>query len=228
VLFAPELARGLLGAFVGAIRGVSQYRRASFLLGAAGQQVLPTVLQLSERPHLKGALASAPFDTEGVATRDRELVADGVLQGYVLGSYSARKLGLTTTGNAGGIHNLLVNAGGRRDFLTTWRWTGPVRHRAHGPGVSGVTGDLARRQHSDRGQSDRLPGAKALPGTWSMLRISSWGRMSTSRGHSHRVDSWGDDDMGEWRVDCGPGSCHESRSLSADFIFKYSIEPVNQ
>lgn len=111
VLFAPEMARGLLGAFVGAIRGVSQYRRASFLLGAAGQQVLPAFLQLSERPHLKGALASAPFDTEGVATRDRELVTNGVLQGYVLGSYSARKLGLTTTGNAGGIHNLLVNAG---------------------------------------------------------------------------------------------------------------------
>jgi PmbA protein len=147
VLFAPELARGLLGAFVGAIRGVSQYRRASFLLGAAGQQVLPAFLQLSERPHLKGALASAPFDTEGVATHDRELVANGVLQGYVLGSYSARKLGLTTTGNAGGIHNLLVNAGeASASFpeLLKRMGNGLYVTELMGQGVNGVTGDYSR------------------------------------------------------------------------------------
>jgi PmbA protein len=147
VLFAPELARGLLGAFVGAIRGVSQYRRASFLLGAAGQQVLPAFLQLSERPHIKGALASASFDTEGVATRDRELVANGVLQGYVLGSYSARKLGLTTTGNAGGIHNLLVNAGeASASFPELLRRMGNGLYVTElmGQGVNGVTGDYSR------------------------------------------------------------------------------------
>ena len=147
VLFAPEIARGLLGSFVGAIRGVSQYRRASFLLGAAGQRVFPAFLQLSERPHIRGALASAPFDTEGVATRDRELVIDGVLQGYVLGSYSARKLGLTTTGNAGGIHNLLVNAGAASaSFADLLRRMGSGLYVTElmGQGVNGVTGDYSR------------------------------------------------------------------------------------
>ncbi len=148
VLFSSDMARGLLGAFVGAIRGVSQYRRASFLLGAAGQQVLPAFLQLSERPHIRGALASAPFDTEGVATRDRELVVDGVLQGYVLGSYSARKLGLTTTGNAGGIHNLLVNAGPAASAgfpeLLKRMGSGLYVTELMGQGVNGVTGDYSR------------------------------------------------------------------------------------
>ncbi|HXN11115.1 MAG TPA: metalloprotease PmbA, partial [Steroidobacteraceae bacterium] len=113
VLFAPELARGVYGHFIGAIRGVNQYRRSSFLLEAAGQQVFPQFLSIIERPHLPRGLASSPFDAEGVATRDRDLVQDGVLQGYVLGSYSARKLGLKSTGNAGGVHNLLIQANGR-------------------------------------------------------------------------------------------------------------------
>ena len=147
VLFAPEMARGLLGSFVGAIRGVSQYRRASFLLGAAGQAVLPAFMQLQERPHMKGALASAPFDSEGVATRERELVVDGVLQGYVLGSYSARKLGLTSTGNAGGIHNLLVDAGPATlafpDLLKRMG-SGLYVTELMGQGVNGVTGDYSR------------------------------------------------------------------------------------
>ncbi len=147
VLFAPEMARGLLGSFVGAIRGVSQYRRASFLLGAAGQAVLPAFMQLHERPHMKGALASAPFDSEGVATRERELVVDGVLQGYVLGSYSARKLGLTSTGNAGGIHNLLVDAGPATlafpDLLKRMG-SGLYVTELMGQGVNGVTGDYSR------------------------------------------------------------------------------------
>ena len=147
VVFAPEMARGLLGSFVGAIRGVSQYRRASFLLGAAGQAVFPAFMQMHERPHLKGALASAPFDSEGVATRDRELVVDGVLQGYVLGSYSARKLGLTSTGNAGGIHNLLVDAGPAMlalpDLLKRMG-RGLLVTELMGQGVNGVTGDYSR------------------------------------------------------------------------------------
>jgi PmbA protein len=148
VLFAPELARGLFGHFVGAIRGGSQYRRTSFLLEAAGTQVFPTFLNISERPHLLQGLASSPFDAEGVATHDRELVQDGVLQGYVLGSYSARKLGLKTTGNAGGIHNLLVTASdgatGSFEQLLQRMGEGLFVTELMGPGVNGVTGDYSR------------------------------------------------------------------------------------
>lgn len=145
VLFVPELARGLFGHFLGAIRGSSQYRRASFLLDSAGQQVFPSWMKISERPHLPKALGSAPFDGEGVATRDRELVDRGVLSGYVLGTYSARKLGLRTTGNAGGVHNLIV-APGQDDFDTLLRkmHRGLVVTELMGQGVNGVTGDYSR------------------------------------------------------------------------------------
>jgi PmbA protein len=147
VLFAPELARGLFGHFVGAIRGASQYRRSSFLLEAAGTQVFPSFLNIAERPHLLRGLASSPFDAEGVSTRDRELVQDGVLQGYVLGSYSARKLGLKTTGNAGGVHNLLVSAdtaSGSFEQLLQRMGEGLFVTELMGPGVNGVTGDYSR------------------------------------------------------------------------------------
>jgi PmbA protein len=147
VLFAPELARGLFGHFVGAIRGASQYRRSSFLLEAAGTQVFPSFLNIAERPHLLRGLASSPFDAEGVSTRDRELVQDGVLQGYVLGSYSARKLGLKTTGNAGGVHNLLVTAdtaSGSFEQLLQRMGEGLFVTELMGPGVNGVTGDYSR------------------------------------------------------------------------------------
>jgi len=145
VLFAPDVARGLVGHFVGAVRGGSQYRRASFLLDAAGQQVFPDWFSISERPHLPRALASAPFDHEGVATRDRELVTAGVLLGYVLGTYSARKLGLRTTGNAGGTHNLLVHGRGR-DFagMLALMDRGLLVTELMGQGVNGVTGDYSR------------------------------------------------------------------------------------
>ncbi|HSW34228.1 MAG TPA: metalloprotease PmbA [Steroidobacteraceae bacterium] len=145
VLFAPDVARGLVGHFVGAVRGGSQYRRASFLLDAAGQQVFPDWFAISERPHLPRALASAPFDHEGVATRDRELVSAGVLLGYVLGTYSARKLGLRTTGNAGGTHNLLVHGRGR-DFagMLALMDRGLLVTELMGQGVNGVTGDYSR------------------------------------------------------------------------------------
>jgi len=147
VLFVPEMSRSLLGHFVAAIRGSSQYRKSSFLLGAAGQAVFPEFLQMQERPHIPKGLASSPFDDEGVATRDRDLVRDGVLQGYVLGSYSARKLGLRTTGNAGGIHNLIVAAPGRAldypSLLQRMR-TGLVVTELMGQGVNGVTGDYSR------------------------------------------------------------------------------------
>jgi len=145
VLFAPDVARGLVGHFVGAVRGGSQYRRASFLLDAAGQQVFPDWFAISERPHLPRALASAPFDHEGVATQDRELVSAGVLLGYVLGTYSARKLGLRTTGNAGGTHNLLVHGRGR-DFagMLALMDRGLLVTELMGQGVNGVTGDYSR------------------------------------------------------------------------------------
>jgi len=147
VLFSPEVARGLIGHFLGAVRGSSQYRKSSFLLGAAEQQVFPSFIGLSERPHIRKGLGSSPFDAEGVATRDRELVRDGVLQGYVLGSYSARKLGLKTTGNAGGTHNLLVESknGGRSiDALMRELGTGLLVTELMGQGVNGVTGDYSR------------------------------------------------------------------------------------
>ena len=145
VLFAPEVARGLVGHFVAAVRGGSQYRRASFLLGAAGERVFPEWFGISERPHLPKALASAPFDHEGVATKDRELVAGGVLLGYVLGTYSARKLGLRTTGNAGGTHNLIVHGRGRDfDGMLALMGRGLLVTELMGQGVNGVTGDYSR------------------------------------------------------------------------------------
>ena len=145
VLFIPEMARGLVGHFLGAIRGGAQYRQASFLLDAAGERVFPDFVQLSERPHLRGALASAAFDNEGVATRDRELVDRGVLQHYLLDSYAARKLKLQTTGHAGGVHNLLVSPG-ELDFpgLLRRMGTGLMVTELMGQGVNGVTGDYSR------------------------------------------------------------------------------------
>lgn len=147
VLFAPEVARGLMGHFIAAIRGSSQYRKASFLLNAAGEQVFPSWLQIHERPHLPKALASSNFDGEGVATRDRELVRDGIVDGYLLGSYSARKLGLTTTGHAGGVHNLLIDPspeGADQAALLRRMGRGLLVTELMGQGVNGVTGDYSR------------------------------------------------------------------------------------
>jgi PmbA protein len=145
VLFAPDLARGLIGHFVGAIGGAAQYRRSSFLLDAGGQQIFPEGFSLIERPHMRGALGSAPFDSEGVATRDRELIVNGVLDGYLLDAYSARKLGLVTTGNAGGVHNLVVQ-GHMLNPKTLLRMlgTGLLVTEMMGQGVNPVTGDYSR------------------------------------------------------------------------------------
>ena len=146
VLYVPELARGLIGHFVAAIRGSSQYRQSSFLLNSAGQQVFPAGFSIAERPHIRKAMGSAPFDDEGVETRDRELVADGILTGYILSSYSARKLGLKTTGNAGGAHNLVVapNLAGGMDALLSRMGTGLLVTELMGQGVNMVTGDYSR------------------------------------------------------------------------------------
>jgi PmbA protein len=146
VLFVPEIARGLVGHFTAAIRGSSQYRQSSFLLNSVGQRIFPAGFSISERPHLPKAMGSAPFDEEGVATKDRELIADGVLTGYILSSYSARKLGLKTTGNAGGAHNLLVAAtasGGLSEMLARLG-TGLLATELMGQGVNMVTGDYSR------------------------------------------------------------------------------------
>src|SRR6266481_1558773 len=146
VLFVPEIARGLIGHFVAAIRGSSQYRQSSFLLNSVGQQVFPAGFSIAERPHIPKAVGSAPFDDEGVATHDRELVADGILTGYILSSYSARKLGLKTTGNAGGAHNLLVapTLTGGADALLSRLGTGLLVTELMGQGVNMVTGDYSR------------------------------------------------------------------------------------
>ncbi len=145
VIFPAELARGLFGHLVGAIRGTAQYRRASFLLGAAGQSIFPEFVTIVEDPHLPRALASAPFEAEGVATRRRTLVDAGVLTGYMLSSYSARRLGLVTTGNAGGAHNLLVQpTAGTLEELIAGCERGFVVGELLGQGVNIVTGDYSR------------------------------------------------------------------------------------
>lgn len=145
VLFAPEVARGFIGHAIGAITGGAQYRRASFLLNAAGEQIFPEFMQIQERPHIPKGMASAPYDAEGVTTRDRDIVKDGILQGYVMSSYSARRLGLQTTGNAGGTHNLLVpgNAGDMAELMRMMG-TGLLVHELIGSGVNAVTGDYSR------------------------------------------------------------------------------------
>ena len=145
VLFVPEVARGLLGHLVGAASGGALYRRASFLLDHAGKAVLPSWMSLREEPLLRRGHGSGSFDAEGVATVASDLVRDGVLQRYVLGSYSARKLGLASTGNAGGIHNLVANANaGDFDALLAQMGAGLVVTELMGQGINLVTGDYSR------------------------------------------------------------------------------------
>jgi len=145
ILFAPEVARGLVGHMVSAISGGALFRKASFLQDTAGQQLFPEWVTMSERPFIPRAAASTAFDAEGVATRDREIISDGILTGYVLGSYSARRLGLETTGNAGGIHNLIVEPGQySATELMRQMGTGLLVTEVMGQGVSIVTGDYSR------------------------------------------------------------------------------------
>ncbi len=145
VLYAAECARSLIGHLLSAVSGGAQYRRASFLLDSVGQRLFPDWFQIDERPFLPRGFRSSAFDAEGVATRESALVGDGVLRRYVLGSYSARKLGLQTTANAGGVHNLQVaaNAG---DFDTMLRdmGRGLLVTELMGQGVNAVTGDYSR------------------------------------------------------------------------------------
>lgn len=145
VLFAAEIARSLIGHLVGAISGGALYRRASFLVDSAGQQLFPEWFAIDERPFLPRGLRSGAFDAEGVATRDSALVTDGVLQRYVLGSYSARRLGLATTANAGGVHNLQVAANaGDLDAMLAGMGRGLLVTELMGQGVNTITGDYSR------------------------------------------------------------------------------------
>jgi len=145
IIFSAEAAKGLLGHLVGAISGTALYRNASFLRDAAGEQLFPDWVILSERPHLPRGSGSAAFDSEGVRTRERNIIEGGVLQGYALSSYSARRLGLTTTGNAGGVRNLLLSPGGSHPENVLSQVTdGFYVTEVMGQGVSLVTGDYSR------------------------------------------------------------------------------------
>jgi PmbA protein len=145
VLFEAPLAAGLIGSFVSAVSGGSLYRKSSFLLDSLGKQVFSPIVHLSERAYIKKGFASGPFDDDGVQTRDREVVIDGILQGYFLSVYSARKLGMQTTGNGGGSHNLILKSGDE-DFaaLVKRMGRGLVVTEMLGHGVNGVTGDYSR------------------------------------------------------------------------------------
>ena len=145
VLFEAPLASGLISTLISAVSGGNLYRKSSFLLNSLGQQIASPLLNINEEPHIKKGLASSPFDNEGVSTMSRQLVKDGVLQGYVLSSYAARKLGLKTTGNAGGNHNLIVQSGGL-DLagLLKEMGTGLLVTELLGHGLNMVTGDYSR------------------------------------------------------------------------------------
>tara|TARA_Y100001934_G_C12297919_1_gene748361 strand:+ start:70 stop:1413 length:1344 start_codon:yes stop_codon:yes gene_type:complete len=146
VLFEAPIASGLIGHFISAISGASLYRKSSFLLDSIGRQVFSPDIQIYELPHIKKGLASSMFDDEGVATHDRKIIENGIVQGYFLGSYAARKLGLCTSGNAGGNHNITVNNGNLLDFSEMLKKIdkGLLVTELLGQGVNPVTGDYSR------------------------------------------------------------------------------------
>lgn len=149
VLFEAPLAAGLLGAFVQATSGGALYRKSSFLIDSLGKQVLPKHVQIKEDPHIVGGVGSAPFDDEGVRTVKRDVVKDGVVQGYFLSTYTGRKLGLKTTGNAGGSHNLSLTSTLTKksdDFVAMLKkmGTGLLVTELMGQGTNYVTGDYSR------------------------------------------------------------------------------------
>ena len=145
VLYRAEIASGLLSSFISAISGGNLYRKASFLLDAIDTQVFPDFVHIYEQPHLKGALGSSAYDSEGVATKTRDIVSEGILRSYVLGTYSARKLGLRSTGNAGGVRNLTIDSGDL-DFQGMLKKldTGLLVTELMGQGVNILTGDYSR------------------------------------------------------------------------------------
>ncbi|MBN8462759.1 MAG: metalloprotease PmbA [Dechloromonas sp.] len=145
VVFEATLAGGLLGSLVHAASGGALYRKSSFLLDHLGKRVMPGFVNIGERPHLRCGLGSTAFDSDGVATRDREVVSGGILQGYFLSAYTARKLGMRTTGNAGGSHNLIIEPGEMGlDGLLKTMGRGLLVTELLGHGINYVTGDYSR------------------------------------------------------------------------------------
>ncbi|MDE0855941.1 MAG: metallopeptidase TldD-related protein, partial [Nevskia sp.] len=146
VLFPAEVARGLFGHFIGAISGGALHRRASFLLNKLGEPVFAPRVNARQMPFIPRAAGSAAYDQEGVATRERQLIDHGVLGGYLLGSYSARKMGMTSTGNAGGVFNLVVEStyAGGLEALAREMGQGLIVTDLMGQGVNNVTGDYSR------------------------------------------------------------------------------------
>ncbi|OOH86324.1 metalloprotease PmbA [Pasteurellaceae bacterium 15-036681] len=146
VIFYNDIATGLIGHLAGAISGGALYRKSSFLLDKLGEQILPEWFEIAEKPHLLRQLASSPFDSEGVRTTDHQIIKDGVLQTYLLTNYSAKKLGMQTTGHAGGIHNWLVkpNRTGGLDTLLKEMGTGLLVTEMLGSAINGVTGEYSR------------------------------------------------------------------------------------
>jgi PmbA protein len=145
VLFEAPLAAGLLGSLVHAASGGALYRKSSFLLDHLGKQVMPDFVNISEQPHILRGLGSASFDSDGVATKPRSVVTNGILEGYFLSTYTARKLGMQTTANAGGSHNLIIQPG-ELDFagLLARMGTGLLVTELLGQGINYVTGDYSR------------------------------------------------------------------------------------
>jgi len=145
VLFQADVASSLFQHLISALSGGNLYRKSSFLLDHLGKEIFPDFMEIVERPHIMKALGSASYDNEGVATRERVLVDSGVLQGYVLNSYSSRKLGMQTTGNAGGIHNLQVESSDfDLDGLIREMGRGLIVTELMGQGINIVTGDYSR------------------------------------------------------------------------------------
>ena len=145
IMFAADVATGLIGHLVMAISGGNLYRKASFLLDHLGEKILPEWFNISERPHILRGLASSPFDSEGVYTQNREIITDGVLATYLLTSYAARKMDMTPTGHAGGIHNWFVQSTGQSfEQMLKELGTGFLVTEVMGQGVNTVTGDYSR------------------------------------------------------------------------------------
>ena len=203
VLFAAEVARSLIGHLLGAVSGGALYRRASFLLDPAGTQLFPDWFAIDERPLLQRGLRSSSFDAEGVATRESPLVSDGVLQRYVLGSYSARKLGLQTTANAGGVHNLQVEANaGDFEAMLARHGPRPAGHRADGAGREHRHRRLFARRGRllGRERGDRVPGRRhhdrRQPARDVRRDRGGRQRRRSALAHPHRLDPGRADDGG--------------------------------
>ncbi len=145
VIFESQIASSLIGSLVNGISGSAQYRKSTFLLDKIGDKLFPDYINISEQPHIKKAIGSTPFDNDGMATKDRLIIQDGVLQGYILSAYSARKLDMKPTGNAGGVHNLIIDPGtDDLNAMVQAMGRGLLVTELIGFGINQVTGDYSR------------------------------------------------------------------------------------